>query len=861
MCAELGFSRWTATLVGSVAGKAATVAPPACSGDESSLSACGSFDTTSATCDEQRAPLVSCGAFSLAMLNGTSGRAGLLRMPHMYPSWVTSSGHEAQRPVVQAEWTTGVASGALAAVVCRSIGAASEGALAVRARFDHAPSMQYASALTCGGVESDISDCNGYYLHQYGYGSEVTGAVCRTGELSQSREARFPSVSLLRRSKCGSLTPRTTSKGAWKSSAAGRGGGTDWAPACVPNALVATHAFLSRSVCADSFGVNEAKAVCREMGFVDAAASLSFAVPAASARAVWLTSVQCGPEATSLTECAHDPYQSRTTTACVDGRIAAVVCQRRRLALLDPTTLRETTASQGVLAFWTGERFAPVQHSSDFGNDEMRLAICRDLGVPDSPAVIQRGSSLSTCGYLAVESSIVCSGAQLSPSSCTGIRLSMSCTRDVMPVLASCPRVRIVGPSSSEGDVFVMHDGQWKGVCDAGFTSADASVVCREAGFTGDAQATSGSFFGGRALAGYALRAPGCAGAETALQSCPNGQLDGAETCSFSKARVAGVRCDSQNHGIRLVSAAGSELDVGATQGFLQTLSAGAFNWVRAESVTVAHARVLCRSLGLPVDSAAAMPWTLPSVCGSSVNLKARCTGLEQSMESCIRTGEPSEYGGNCGSLTVVWLQCPRVRLHFDPQDPHAGSRGRLQVWSPSGSAWEGVCKSDSWSPVNAEVVCRELGYPGALAGGQPEYAAAARLAPEFICSGSEQRLVDCAAHAISTCLSRRSVGVHCQPRGASRCRVPGHAICHADHGAACSPTLWRQRPRSGICRNLPSWRRLARGGRVGSAGLLAGPAACAHDLLSGRTTSGSCQADPHQHVAVAALHEAPAVD
>ena len=44
--------------------------------------------------------------------------------------------------------------------------------------------------------------------------------------------------------------------------------------------------------------------------------------------------------------------------------------------------------------------------------------------------------------------------------------------------------VRLIGPSSSEGRVEIHHDGVWGTICEDGFDTKDAMVICRMLGET-----------------------------------------------------------------------------------------------------------------------------------------------------------------------------------------------------------------------------------------------------------------------------------------------------------------------------------------------------------------------------------------
>ena len=100
--------------------------------------------------------------------------------------------------------------------------------------------------------------------------------------------------------------------------------------------------------------------------------------------------------------------------------------------------------------------------------------------------------------------------------------------------------IRLVGGATdSEGRVEVYHNSVWGTVCDDGWNVTDASVVCRQLGYTRATSAPEAAFFGeGSGPIFYDEVA--CTGSEARLTDCSNFGF-GNHDCSHSE--DAGVVC------------------------------------------------------------------------------------------------------------------------------------------------------------------------------------------------------------------------------------------------------------------------------------------------------------------------------
>ena len=101
--------------------------------------------------------------------------------------------------------------------------------------------------------------------------------------------------------------------------------------------------------------------------------------------------------------------------------------------------------------------------------------------------------------------------------------------------------VRLTGSRYiNEGRVEVNYNGLWGTVCDDGWSTFDANVVCRQLGFRSSRRAYSSAYFG-QGSGPIWLDNLLCTGSESTLASCGHLGFNVTRSCSHSE--DAGVAC------------------------------------------------------------------------------------------------------------------------------------------------------------------------------------------------------------------------------------------------------------------------------------------------------------------------------
>ncbi|XP_063966830.1 uncharacterized protein LOC129277690 isoform X10 [Lytechinus pictus] len=506
------------------------------------------------------------------------------------------------------------------------------------------------------------------------------------------------------------------------------------------------------TVCDDLWDTTDANVVCRSLGFAGALEAVPSAGFGQGTGTIVLDDVNCSGDESTLFECAN---RGLGVNNCGHSEDAGVRCQ-----VLEDGEIRlvgGTTDSEGrVEVSYNGEWGTVCDDSWDTTDANV---VCRALGFVGALEAVPSAGFGQGTGTIVLDD-VNCSGDEATLFECTNPGLGVNNCGHSEDAGVRCEdledgEVRLVGGTTdSEGRVEVSYNGQWGTVCDDGWDTTDANVVCRSLGFVGALEAVPSAGFG-EGTGTIVLDDVNCNGNESSLFECENPGL-GVNNCGHSE--DAGVRCEALEDGeVRLV---GGTSD---SEGRVEVSYNGQWGTVCDDEWDSTDANVVCRSLGF-VGSLEAVPSAgFGQGTGTIVLDDVNCLGNESSLFEC---GNRGLGVNNCGHSEDAGVRCQvledgEIRLVGGTSD----SEGRVEV-SYNGE-WGSVC-DDLWDTTDANVVCRSLGFAGALeavpsAGfGQ---GSGTIVLDDVNCSGDESTLFECANRGlgVNNCGHSEDAGVRCQ--------------------------------------------------------------------------------------------------
>ncbi|XP_056386619.1 neurotrypsin-like isoform X1 [Hyla sarda] len=314
--------------------------------------------------------------------------------------------------------------------------------------------------------------------------------------------------------------------------------------------------------------------------------------------------------------------------------------------------------------------------------------------------------------------------------------------------------VRLLGDHFADsGGVQLYLKGVWGTICGDYWTDWDASVVCRQLGISEIGTAKRIPYYAPWTTP-VNLESANCRGDEKALLHC---SYTKGKACSSRQ--IAAITCsppEGLKPPLRLVG--GNDQFEGRVEVFFE----GQWGTICDDHWDDKDAEVICRQLGFN-GKPKAWVWAHYGQGSGPILLdEVECIGNESSLDFCQKSDWRHH---NCDHIEDAGVSCNpfkdgAVRL----SGGQIAGEGRVEVYY--NGDWGTVC-DDDWTELNAQVVCRQLGFsgPSSLASkGEFGPGDGMIFLDDVACTGTERSLVECSRSSWGQhdCSHFEDVGLRC---------------------------------------------------------------------------------------------------
>ncbi|KAM5174139.1 antigen WC1.1-like [Callospermophilus lateralis] len=470
------------------------------------------------------------------------------------------------------------------------------------------------------------------------------------------------------------------------------------------------------TVCSESWDLNDAHVVCRQLGCGVAFNALLYAQFGEGSGPIWLTRLACTGEEDYLWNC---PALGLGKNNCGHSWDAGVICSGF------VHLVGGHKPCSGRVEVNSGGEWIPVS-DGNFTLDTAQV-ICEELGCGKAASVLGNLPLREDSEQVWAEE-FQCEGQEPGLWFCPRVPSpggSRPHRGAVQVICSGYTDVRLMknGSSQCEGQVEIKTSGGWRTLCASHWNMANANVLCRQLGCGVAISTPKGAYFveGGDEIwrdrfhcSGSesflwncpvtALGIPACAHGNTASVVCSGNQTQLLSQCNDSWSDPAGSAA-SEGHTAKCLDSRQLRLVDGGSHcaGRVEILQQGSWGSICDDSWDLSDAHVVCRQLGCGVALEATISAHFGEGSGPIWLDELNCTGEEAYVWQCPSQGWGQHNCSHKKDAGVICSEFLALRLVSENQK----CAGWLEIFY--NNTWGSICHSPM-EPMTLSIICRQLG-------------------------------------------------------------------------------------------------------------------------------------------------------